>query len=366
MRTISHLLLPKIPFTAYLLRGPFIQALLRLFYTLPAHSHLPRTTPPTGPLAQHRKYNYHRLTMANTVPDGIPPAQTSDLGTEDTPAPQPRGAARSGRRGGGGRGEGREVQISKALSRLLRHQAQNAGIDLDGEGFARLDQVLQWGPLNSLNVSLTEIKSIVETNAKQRFALKPKSPVLEDSSSARDYLIRANQGHSLAVDPAAMFTPINVGDADFPARVIHGTYFAFWDAILTSGGLKPMNRGHIHCSDKTLEEGALSGMRKDAELLIEIDLERSLGEGIAWWRSQNGVILTDGGEGGVLDARFFKSVRGRVKGVGVLWEEGVKKADLPAGLKMAVPMGKGKANGGRRGNRGGGGGGRGGHLPSAC
>ncbi|KAG6254614.1 hypothetical protein E4U23_005908 [Claviceps purpurea] len=366
MRTISHLLLPKIPFTAYLLRGPFIQALLRLFYTLPAHSHLPRTTPPTGPLAQHRKYSYHRLTMANTVPDGIPPAQTSDLGTEDTPAPQPRGAARSGRRGGGGRGEGREVQISKALSRLLRHQAQNAGIDLDGEGFARLDQVLQWGPLNSLNVSLTEIKSIVETNAKQRFALKPKSPVSEDSSSARDYLIRANQGHSLAVDPAAMFTPINVGDADFPARVIHGTYFAFWDAILTSGGLKPMNRGHIHCSDKTLEEGALSGMRKDAELLIEIDLERSLGEGIAWWRSQNGVILTDGGEGGVLDARFFKSVRGRVKGVGVLWEEGVKKADLPAGLKMAVPMGKGKANGGRRGNRGGGGGGRGGHLPSAC
>ncbi|KAG6053856.1 hypothetical protein E4U17_004302 [Claviceps sp. LM77 group G4] len=301
--------------------------------------------------------------MANAASNGIPPAQTSNLGIEDTPEPQPRGAARSGRRSGGGRGEGREVQISKALSRLLRHQAQKAGIDLDGEGFARLDQVLQWGPLNSLNVSLTEIKSIVETNAKQRFALKPKSPVSEGSSSPRDYLIRANQGHSLAVDPAAMFTPINMGDADFPARVIHGTYFVFWDAILTSGGLKPMNRGHIHCSDKTLEEGALSGMRKDAELLIEIDLERSLGEGITWWRSQNGVILTDGGEGGVLDARFFKSVRGRVGGVGVLWEEGVKKADLPAGLKMAVPMGK--ANGGRRGGKRGGGGGRGGHLPSA-
>ncbi|KAG6121358.1 hypothetical protein E4U14_001994 [Claviceps sp. LM454 group G7] len=309
---------------------------------------------------------------ANTAPDVIPPAKTSDLGIEDTPVPQPRGTARSGRRDGGGRGEGREVQISKALSRLLRHQAQNAGIDLDGEGFARLDQVLQWGPLNSLNVSLTEIKAIVETNAKQRFALKPKSPISEDSSSPRDYLIRANQGHSLAVDPAAMFTPINLGDADFPARVIHGTYYAFWDAILTSGGLKPMNRGHIHCSDKTLEEGALSGMRKDAELLIEIDLEKSLGEGIAWWRSQNGVILTDGGEGGVLNTRFFKCVKGRAKGVGVLWEEGVKKADLPAGLKMAVPMGK--ANGGRRGKRGGGdgrdgrggrGGSRGGHLPSA-
>jgi hypothetical protein len=36
----------------------------------------------------------------------------------------------------------REVQISKALSRLLRHQAENAGITLDGEGYAPLDRVV--------------------------------------------------------------------------------------------------------------------------------------------------------------------------------------------------------------------------------
>ena len=47
-----------------------------------------------------------------------------------------------GRGGAGGRGEGRMVQISKALSRLLRHQAENAGIKLDEEGFAPLDQVV--------------------------------------------------------------------------------------------------------------------------------------------------------------------------------------------------------------------------------
>ncbi|QPH01868.1 hypothetical protein C2857_006071 [Epichloe festucae Fl1] len=261
---------------------------------------------------------------------------------------------RGGRSGGGSRGgrsEGREVQVSKALSKLLRHQADNVGIKLDGEGFAPLDKVLQWGPLKSLKVSLDEIKSIVETNSKKRFTLRPKAGVKpslsEDAASPGDYLIRANQGHSLEVDSAALFTHIKLGDADFPAKVVHGTYFAFWDAILEAGGLKSMNRAHIHCSDKTPEEGAVSGMRRDAELLVEVDIERSLQEGVAWWRSENGVILTDGGEGGVLGTRYFRRVVGRTADVGVLWENGEKMADLPADLKMVVPMGK------RSGGRGG-------------
>lgn len=50
----------------------------------------------------------------------------------------------SGGRGGrgGGSGQSREVLVSKALSKLLRHQAENAGIKLDAEGFAALDEVV--------------------------------------------------------------------------------------------------------------------------------------------------------------------------------------------------------------------------------
>ena len=49
-------------------------------------------------------------------------------------------SSRGGRRGGGG--QSREVQVSKALSKLLRHQAENAGIKLDGEGYAPLNRVV--------------------------------------------------------------------------------------------------------------------------------------------------------------------------------------------------------------------------------
>lgn len=52
-----------------------------------------------------------------------------------------RGGKKGGGRGGGG-GQSRDVQVSRALSRLLRHQAMNAGIQLDGEGFAPLDRVV--------------------------------------------------------------------------------------------------------------------------------------------------------------------------------------------------------------------------------
>lgn len=47
---------------------------------------------------------------------------------------------RKGKPGDGGKQ--REKQISMALSRLLRHQALNAGIKLDKEGYAPLDRVV--------------------------------------------------------------------------------------------------------------------------------------------------------------------------------------------------------------------------------
>lgn len=50
---------------------------------------------------------------------------------------------RGERAGGSGGGEmNREVAISKALSKLLRHAAVDVGLKLDAEGYARVDQVV--------------------------------------------------------------------------------------------------------------------------------------------------------------------------------------------------------------------------------
>jgi 2'-phosphotransferase len=277
---------------------------------------------------------------------------------------------------GGGSGPGREVQLSKALSRLLRHQAEKSGIKLDSEGFAPLDLVvstspcrclrsltsqltscqLQWGPIRGLNPSFEEIQSAVSDNAKQRFSLKPNpetNPDLDTSSTEpKAWLIRANQGHSIKLDSEGLLNPITA--ENLPAMVVHGTYFAFWPSIVASGGLKRMSRNHVHCSagDPGQDPTVISGMRHDAELMVYIDVEASMKEGMKWWLSDNGVVLTEGDEEGCVPAKFFKEVVGRKMDVGVLWSEGEKVADLPPHIKGIVPRGKERHAGSGRGRGG--------------
>ncbi|OTB08639.1 hypothetical protein M426DRAFT_158993 [Hypoxylon sp. CI-4A] len=307
-----------------------------------------------------------------------------------------RGKGRGGRvrrggggRGGGGKGLGREMQISKALSTLLRHQAENAGITLDAEGYAPLDKVMQWQRLRSLKPTFEEIRAEVAGNAKQRFAMKPKDPSVAPDAAPADpaaWLIRANQGHSIALAEEAVHTPVTLEAGNLPEVVVHGTYFAFWPAVVASGGLKKMGRQHVHFGtgllpedddgdddDKDTDGGGggggggggdreqqpkvVSGMRGDAEILVFVDVEKSLRDGgIKWWISANGVVLTEGNEEGVVPLKYFKEVKGRRQGVGVLWRDGEKVADLPEGVVARVPLGKGR--GGSGAGRGGGRGGR--------
>ena len=117
-----------------------------------------------------------------------------------------------------------------------------------------------------------------------------------------------------------------------------------------------MGRNHVHFSTglpEDTEAGVISGMRRDAELLIYVDVAASITEGgIKWWMSDNGVVLTEGGaEDGLVPLKYFKTVEGRRGNVGLLWQDGEKVADLPAGLKFQAPQGK-RGGGGGRGGRG--------------
>lgn len=58
---------------------------------------------------------------------------------------------------GGPAAQVRDVSISKALSKLLRHAANDAGLELDKEGFARLDDVVSV-PTSSGNEAMNERK----------------------------------------------------------------------------------------------------------------------------------------------------------------------------------------------------------------
>ena len=277
-----------------------------------------------------------------------------------------RGGRRGGRgggRSGGGGSQSRDKDISHALSKLLRHQAASAGIPLDNEGYAPLELVLQWKTLRTLKVTVGEVRHVVATNDKQRFAWKRKDgsgdAALPDTGGddAADFVIRANQGHSIAsvTSDAGLLTPID-DPATAPPVVCHGTYFSFWPAIVASGGLRRMTRNHVHMG--CLEDAALlgtapiPGLRRDAQIMVYVDVRRALREdpALKWWRAANGVVLSEGNADGVVPARFFQRAVTSPHGSRLLpggtelllWEDGSKVADLPADVlsKARAPAGK--------------------------
>lgn len=159
------------------------------------------------------------------------------------------------------------------------------------------------------------------------------------------WLIRANQGHSIAIESASLLKPITLAADNVPEAVVHGTYFAFYPMILDSGGLKKMTRNHIHFSTGLPEDkgGVISGMRNDAEILIYIDIRKSLEDGaMLWWISDNGVILSEGDENGVVGMKYWKKVVGRKQEIGILWEDGVEVGELAQSFRgRKPPIGKG-------------------------
>lgn len=223
---------------------------------------------------------------------------------------------------------------------------------------------MKWGRLKSLQATFADIRTAVEDNEKQRFSMKPNpalpTPPNPSSEDPSDWVIRANQGHSIAIESEALLKPITLEANNVPETVVHGTYFGTWQSILDTGGLKRMTRTHIHFSTGLPEDrssGVISGMRSDAEVVIYVDVRKSLEEekNLLWWISENGVVLTEGNEDGILPIKYFKKVAGRKAGVGTLWEDGVIVAELPAQLKnKKPPNGKGQRNSNKdnkRGNR---------------
>ena len=63
----------------------------------------------------------------------------------------------------------------------------------------------------------------------------------------------------------------------------------------------------------------ISGMRKDCTHLIWVNITLSIQQGgLEWWRSENGVILTEGDEHGIVPSDFIERVEERRSGE-VIW-----------------------------------------------
>ena len=170
------------------------------------------------------------------------------------------------------RGSRSLVKKSKRLSYLLRHGASEHGVDIDGGGWAPIEQVCTWSEL-----SRDELLDVVKNNNKKRFEI----------DVDRDK-IRAKQGHSAAgVTPEQLEATWEV----YPGTgsIWHGTNVKAAQSIAKEGVINAGTRTHVHLADSPTSP---VGKREGSAVLLEVSVERLRASGREVYRSANGVVLT--------------------------------------------------------------------------
>jgi len=211
----------------------------------------------------------------------------------------------------------REEQLSRKLSSLLRHSAEQRGIGMLQDGYAPLSTVLGLREFSRFKHTAEEVQELVERDQKRRFEL---------TTRAGEMWIRATQGHTMrSVKDDALLQPMGLEEAQEVESCVHGTYMMLWQEILNSGGLSRMARNHIHFTTCTSTNTVVSGMRSDCEVVIYISLTRAMADGLQFFRSTNGVVLTPGDELGKVSSKYFDKAVALADGA-VLWPEPTSQA----------------------------------------
>ena len=209
------------------------------------------------------------------------------------------GQPNKGRRGH----RNRAGNLSKSLSHILRHGAIRYNMTVDHEGYVPVFQIQNHQSVHQFQpLTLEKIQKVVSDCEKQRFSMK---------KVGEDWYIRANQGHSGKVAEQLvdekMLEPV-LSSKDHPICV-HGTDKKSLVKIQESGGLSKMNRKHIHMS--TQHKGSdhmISGMRATSNVMIYIDLDKAIANGIKFYISKNQVILSEGNDKGMIPLEYFKEI----------------------------------------------------------
>jgi putative RNA 2'-phosphotransferase len=167
----------------------------------------------------------------------------------------------------------REIRASKFLSYVLRHRPEAIGLELDAQGWADVDELVAKAQADGVRLTRELVERTVETNGKQRFVL--------DADRRR---IRANQGHSIPVD-------LGLEPVPPPDVLYHGTARRSL-ASIREQGLVPRNRQHVHLSGDP-ETARHVGQRHGEPVVLTVDAAAMARGGHAFYRSLNGVWLTD-------------------------------------------------------------------------
>jgi putative RNA 2'-phosphotransferase len=145
---------------------------------------------------------------------------------------------------------------------------------MDSHGWVDIDELINnANKYNNMHLTKEIILEIVKTNDKQRYVI--------DAATNK---IRANQGHSIAIDLA-------LEPQKPPDELYHGTTVRFLASIMENG-LKPMSRQYVHLS-RTIEIAENVGKRHGKPVMLYINTKAMNENGYTFYLSENNVWLVE-------------------------------------------------------------------------
>ena len=187
----------------------------------------------------------------------------------------------------------RRLNLSKALTSVLRHKATKVGVAIRPDGFCHVSDVLRVKELWKLGATVEDVEHIVRESDKQRFEVRTENEQL---------LVRAAQGHSMFdVQDDQLLRRLRLGDTDLPELCVHGTFNRHLPSILRLGllaGGTRSSRNHVHFTPyEPGDSRIISGVREGSDVAIYIDLQQALMHDVPFFMSSNRVILSPGIDG---------------------------------------------------------------------
>lgn len=188
--------------------------------------------------------------------------------------------ARKGRRRGGKDARGRparlsvDERLSRFLAFVLRHHPEEIGLELDEQGAADIDELLQRLHARTGFASVTREQI-------ERLAAGPSAVRFE----VRGNRLRARYGHSL---PQA----IQYDPATPPTDLFHGSTPEAAEQILAEG-LKAVQRQRVHLSVDTPAAREVGQRRCPDPVVLRIDTAGAAKAGVRFYHAGPAVWLSD-------------------------------------------------------------------------
>lgn len=167
----------------------------------------------------------------------------------------------------------KEENLGRFISMVLRHKPESIGITLDEHGWADVEALIKAMNAHGKYINKVMLEKIVAENDKKRYSF--------DENHSK---IRANQGHSIAVN-------LELEKKIPPEILYHGTATHFLESIQKSGLLK-MGRQYVHLS-KDVQAATKVGKRHGKVIVLKVDTKKMIQDGYDFYLSKNGVWLCD-------------------------------------------------------------------------